>query len=130
MRSWIFFKRRNRNKGKQRFRNARDRGCKWLLETCHPDGSFGDESMGLNEYYKMLSALQVCCYSNSANQLCDWIRRNGITAEGDFYPRNKGYEDYGYTYPNSWLILGAHRFGHFDISQKGMDFLVSLWHII
>jgi hypothetical protein len=94
---------------------------------CRLDGSFGEEGLDLSEYHKALIALQVCSYSNSAKRHCDWIRKNGIRSDGDFGPRRKNYEDYGYTYPNSWLVMGAHQFGHFDISLKGMEFLMDFW---
>ncbi len=115
----------------KRFREARDRGCAHLLAHQHPDGSFGNPELGAIEYYKVPAAFQVCGQTNAANRLCSWIRRHGLTAAGDFGPRPRHggryadlHAEYAYTYYNSWVIIGAHRLGQFDLSQRGMDFLL------
>ncbi len=113
-----------RHKDMKRFKDARDRGCAYLLTKHRSDGGFGIPEMGVADYYKALLAFGVCGQSNAASQLCGWIRTNGITPHGDFGPRPEDFGDYRYTYPNSWVIIGAHRLGNFDLSQKGMDFLM------
>jgi hypothetical protein len=50
-----------------------------------------------------------------------------MTPAGDFGLRLPDIKQYGYTYANSWIIIGAHRLGQFDVSQKGMDFLMDFW---
>ena len=114
----------------ERFKQARDRGARYLLSQMHEDGSFGDPELGLWDYYKVPAALQVAGYSAAACRLCDWIRRRGLLPNGDFGPRPRHADpalDYGYTYFNTWVILGAHRLGQFDLSQRGMDFLIKSW---
>ena len=118
----------------KRFREARDRGCAYLLGNQHPDGSLGDPKLGAIEYYKVPAAFQVSGQTSAANQLCDWIRKHGMTASGDFGPRPQQgseyadlHEEYAYIYYNSWVIIGAHRLGQFDLSQRGMDFLQDFW---
>ncbi len=111
----------------KRFRDARDKGCAYLLAQQHPDGSFGDPQKGVTDYYKVPAAFQVCGETNAANRLCAWIRANGMTPDGDFGPRPGGAEDYAYIYPNAWIVVGAHRLGQFDLSQMGMDFLMGFW---
>ena len=111
----------------KRFREARDRGSAYLLKRQHPDGSFGDPRNGLADYYKVPCAFLACGESNAANRLCNWIRKNGMTPDGDFGPRPKEANDYAYTYYNSWVIIGAHRLGQYDLSQSGMDFLMDFW---
>lgn len=106
-----------------RFRKARDLGCEYLLRQYRNDGGFGDPARGVADYYKAASALQVCGETAVANRLCQWIRRHGITAEGDFGPRQPESCGYFYAYYNCWVILGAHRLGQYDLSQRGMDFL-------
>jgi len=106
------------------FRKARDKGGDYLLAKQHPDGGVGAE---LTEYCKTLSALQVCGYNHAANRLCQWIRTHHMTPDGDFGPRSENTADHSYTYANSWVIIGAHRLGQLDISQKGMDFLMDFW---
>ena len=107
-----------------RFKKARDLGCSYLLDRQHSDGSFGDPEMGLADYYKVPSAFLVCGQSSAASHLCDWIRKNGMTSEGDFTPRPEEARGYPYTYYNTWVVIGAHRLGQYDLSQKGMDFLM------
>ena len=118
----------------KRFREARDRGCAHLLAYQHPDGSFGNPALGAIEYYKVPAAFQVCGQTNAANRLCAWIRQHGMTADGDFGPRPQQgsryadlHAEYAYIYYSSWVIIGAHRLGQFDLSQRGMDFLLDFW---
>ena len=107
-----------------RLKEARDRGGAYLSPKQRPDGSFG---VGLYDYYKTLTAFQVCGLNNQANALCDWIRAHAITPEGDFEPRPGDAGQFYYPYANSWIVIGAHRLGQFDIAQKGMDFLMGFW---
>ena len=94
-----------------RFKEARDRGCEYLLERQRPDGGFGDPALGVADYYKVPAAFMVCGHSNPAAQLCGWIRKNGMTQDGDFVPRLVETGGYAYTYYNAWVIIGAHRLG-------------------
>ena len=111
-----------------RFKDARDKGCAYLLELQLADGGFGDPQLGVTDYYKVPAAFQVCGRSNEANRLCSWIRGNGMTPDGDFGPRPEEARDYYYyAYYNCWVIMGAQRLGQFDLSQKGMDFLMDFW---
>ena len=116
---------RNTAGGARRFRDARDRGCAFLLDRLRPDGGFGDVEPGLADYYKVPAALAACGETGAANRLCSWIRESGMLPDGDFGPRPVSIRGYGYTYYNSWVIKGAHRLGHFDLSQRGMDFLMT-----
>ena len=113
--------------GEQRFRDSREKGCEYLLTMCRPDGGFGNRELGVEEYYKALTAFGVCGETRTAARLCQWILTNGITAEGDFGPRVQKGGDFRYTYPNAWIVIGAHRLGEFGISQKGMGFIMRFW---
>lgn len=110
-----------------RFRIGRDRGRQYLMEQLRPDGGFGPEDKGVADYYKAIAALHVCGETHSANRLCQWIRRHGITAEGDFGPRPADMLGHAHAYYNSWVVLGAHRLGHYDIAERGMDFLMRFY---
>ena len=110
-----------------RFKEARDRGCEYLLERQRADGGFGDPALGVADYYKVPAAFMVCGHSTSAARLCGWIRKNGMTQDGDFVPRPEEAGGYAYTYYNTWVIIGAHRLGQFDLSQSGMEFLMDFW---
>src|SRR5262245_47294969 len=108
----------------ERFREARDRGCAYLLRQARTDGGFGPVERGLADYYKVPTAYLVCGETAAANRLCHWIRMHGITPQGDFGPRLPETIAYYYLYYNTWVITGAHRLGQFDLSQKGMDFVL------
>jgi hypothetical protein len=103
---------------------ARDRGCAYLLRSRRPDGGIGLPERGVADYYKVISAFQVCGQSLAANRLCDWIRRLGMDAAGDFGPRPAEAAGYYYAYYNSWVVLGAHRLQQYDLSQRGMDVIM------
>ena len=105
-----------------RFKQARNKGADYLLTQIRRDGGVGSPTLGVMDYYKVPAALLVSGYTNAANQLCSWIRQHGITAKGDFGPRPKEAYEYYYAYFNIWPIIGAHRLGQFDLSQRGMDF--------
>jgi hypothetical protein len=102
----------------ERFRNARERGGVWLHEKLRPDGSMGSAS------YKVLSALQVCGKSRAANRMCNWLVSHEMTPEGDFGDSTEPKHERA-IYSNAWIVIGSHRLGRFDISQKGMDFISS-----
>ena len=108
-----------------RFKEARDRGGAYLVNVQNPDGSFPGHEKGVDSYWGMLDALIVTGHSDRANLLCDWIRKNALTPEGDVgFNRKKGL---AYPYPISWVVEGAHRLGQFDVSQRGMDFIMTYW---
>src|SRR5206468_13066201 len=103
---------------KERYRIARDLGCEYLLKQKRADGGFGPPERGLADYYKVPLAYMACGASAEASSLLNWIRKNGLTTEGDFGPRPVDAFGYYYIYYNTWVIIGAHRQGQFDISQK------------
>ena len=111
-----------------RFKKARNKGGAYLFEQLHQDGSFGDIEKGVVEYYKVPAALMVCGMSGAANQLLSWVRNNGFMENGDFGPRPPdAIKNYYYTYYNSWVVKSAHRLGQFDLSQRGMEFILDFW---
>ena len=108
-----------------RFREARDRGGRYLLGHVREDGGFGDPELGVTEYYKVPAAFMVCGMTGAASRLLNWIRRRGFRPNGDFGPRPADQLDsYYYTYHNAWVIKAAHRMGTFDLARRGMDFLL------
>ena len=110
-----------------RFRKARDRGAAYLLGIQMPDGSVPGAHLGAGQYWGTPIALLVAGHSNAAGRLLNWVRSNAFTPEGDFGPSSQRDQDYYYPYFNSWLIEAAHRLGQFDLSQKGIDFLMRFW---
>ena len=106
-----------------RFKKSRDVGCAYLLKQRGEHGEFPAEEPELVGYYKTLTAFQVCGFNDVANQLCRWIRTEGMTRDGDFGPKGELATGYAYAYFNAWVVMGAHRLGQLDIAEKGADFL-------
>jgi len=101
---------------------ARERGLQWLLRQINADGSVGSVEEGIS-YYRVPWSLAVCGHTREAAALLGWIRRNMFTAQGDFagrFPRHKPY----HVYPNAALVYGAHILRQFDISYRGIRFLI------
>ena len=114
-------------KGMKRFKEARDKGSDFLAGRQRPDGSFQNVHLGAGGYWAISIALFVGGHSNAANRLCDWVRKNAFTPEGDIGPAPEKDRSYYYPYEKSWLIEGTHRLAQFDLSQRGMDFLAGFW---
>ena len=108
-----------------RFLDARNKGVAFLLMQQADDGAFPAQEPSLTDYYKALTAFQVCGHNAAANRLCDWIRRYGLTSDGDFGPRPVAGRGYAYTYFNAWVVCGAQRLGEFDLARRGMTFLLN-----
>ena len=106
---------------------AKGRGIDWLLAQRNPDGSFGPRQEGMF-YYRLPWTLAVAGRNREASMLCQWIRTNMFTEKGDFdgkFGRDLYKENY-YTYPNANIIYGAHILRQFDLSVRGMQFLLTL----
>ena len=114
-------------KGQGRFALSRDRGSDFIAERMRPDGTIEDSHLNPCGYWGVPIALAVGGHSSAASTMLDWVRRNAFTSEGDFGPTPEKARSESYAYDNSWLIEGAHRLGQFDLSQRGMDFLVDFW---
>jgi hypothetical protein len=112
---------------KDRFASARDRGSDFIADRMRSDGTVEDSPLKPSDYWGVPIALAVGGHSSAASRTLDWIRRNAFTPEGDFGPTPDKALSESYGYNNSWLVEGAHRLGQFDLSQRGMDFLVDFW---
>jgi len=110
-----------------RFQESRDRGGAYILARQGADGAFPASAPSLADYYKVLTAFQVCGHNEAAHRLCEWIGRHGVTPGGDFGPRSEAAQSYAYAYFNAWVVCGAQRLGRFDLSQRGMVFLENFW---
>lgn len=107
-----------------RFKEARDRGGAYLLAQQRADGAFPASGPNIADYYKAVTAFQVCGHNDAANRLCNWIGRHGLTVDGDFGPPSDGVPDYVHAYMNAWVVCGAHRLGQFDLSRRGMAYIM------
>ncbi len=113
-----------------RLAESRERGVEYLVSQQRADGAVGEpEKAGLGPYYKTLWALTCGGRVAEANRLASWIAHEVLTDDGDFAGEMRGkFFDRSYTYPNAWMIIGAHKLGRYDISRKGMEFLMLLHH--
>ena len=111
----------------QEFMNARDKGAKFLLEKQNLDGSYPDHQKGAGTYWGIPLALMSTGYNLQAKKLFDWIRENSVFSNGDIGKTPESDRGYNYPYEKAWLIESAHRFGQFDISNIGMNFLRKFW---
>ena len=109
-----------------RFRQARDRGGAYLVSHQAADGSFPQGKPDIADYYKTITAFEVCGRSDAASRLCHWIRRCAMGPDGDFCPQSDPPPGHLHGYFNAWIVCGAHRAGQFDLSGRGMDFLMRL----
>jgi len=114
----------------QHLEDSRERGVNHLLAQQRADGAIGEpEKDGLGPYYKTLWALTCAGRVAEANRLASWIAHEVLTEEGDFAGPMRGkLFDRSYAYPNAWMIVGAHKLGRYDISRRGMEFLLLLHH--
>jgi hypothetical protein len=112
------------------YRRAVVNGLKWLLTQQEPDGSFRPIEHGLNTFHKIPYALSVTGQLERGARLCTWVQQQVMDEEGDFTLRFEREGPLGafYHYPNSWLIMGAHRLGQYGISLRGSDLLSTLQH--
>lgn len=109
-----------------RYLAARDKGLSYLLAHVNEDGSIGPVERGIY-YYRAPWALALGGKTAHAQRLMGWIRRHMVTAEGDFRGERSPFDDAGsaaFTYELSCLIYGAHLLRHFDLSQRGVDYLL------
>jgi len=112
----------------ERYTRARDLGADFLGSRQRPDGMVGDvTTAGLGGFYKAAWALAAAGRTDAAARLAGWIRRHGITPEGDFACEfSRGPLEQVYPYPNAWLAAGLHRLGAYDLSRPAMRFLATL----
>ncbi|HYM16361.1 MAG TPA: hypothetical protein VEZ14_12460 [Dehalococcoidia bacterium] len=111
-----------------RWSEARARGVAHLLGLQRADGAIGHpETEGLAPYYKALWALAAAGRTEEGNRLATWIAANVQDEAGDFSGSLRGADhNYSYPYPNAWIICGAQKLGRFDITRRGMEFLLTL----
>ncbi len=107
---------------------SKARGVEYLLGQQRVDGAVGTpERDGLGPYYKALWAFAAAGESDAGNRLATWLVNNVLTAEGDFAGPMRGtMHDNNYAYPNAWLLAGAQKLGRFDLTSRGMPFLLAL----
>jgi hypothetical protein len=105
---------------------AREKALAYLLAHANEDGSIGPVEHGIY-YYRAPWALALGGKTADAQRLMGWIRRQMVTAEGDFRGAPSPFDEAGstaFTYELSCLIYGAHLLRHFDLAQRSVDYLL------
>ena len=108
----------------ERYAATKRRGVDWLLRHMHPDGSIGDPSQGFR-FYRVPWTFTVAGETAAAAALCGWIREHMFTAEGDFDRGRRVLTD-AYAYRNATLVYGAHMARQFDLSSRGLEFVLTM----
>lgn len=109
---------------------ARQRGIEYLQAQQRADGAIGTpETDGLGPYYKTLWAFVSAGAHEAGNRLASWVAASLLTPEGDLAGPCRGpVHDNNYPYPASWLSVGAHKLGRYDVSVPALRFLRGMQH--
>tara|TARA_A100001037_G_scaffold306712_1_gene354461 strand:- start:70616 stop:71662 length:1047 start_codon:yes stop_codon:yes gene_type:complete len=104
-----------------------DLGAKFLIAKQQLNGSYPGHDQGAASFWGIPLALMLSGYHFEAQKLLDWIQKNALSLNGDIGEISKNSRGYNYPYEKAWLIEGAHRFGEFNISYSGMNYLRRFW---
>ena len=107
-----------------RYAETKRRGADWLLEQMNADGSIGDRADGFR-FYRTPWAFTVAGETAAALSICGWIRDHMLMATGDFDNGLRVVTD-AYAYRNATLVYGAHLARQFDLSTRGLNFVLTM----
>lgn len=115
-------------KNKEGYSIASERGAKWILHHLYKDGSFGPDAKEFSFYYKTVWALTDTGYIAEASKVLEFIKRTHFMNNGNFNQNLGQQKDdpIWHTYANTWAIIGAQKIGKFDISSRGINYIMSL----
>src|SRR5438105_8443277 len=88
------------------YRDARDRGTRWLMKQMNADGSLGDVRDGFY-FYRAPWTFATTGETDAASAICGWVRKHMLTAGGAI-DRPYRASGYAYAYTTSACIIGAH----------------------
>ena len=108
----------------ERLTQTKRRGAEWLLGRVAPDGSVGPIDEGFR-FYRLPWTLTVSGHTQAATAVCGWIREHMLTPEGDFDRGHRRLYD-AYAYRNATLVYGAHMARQFDLSSRGLAFILAM----
>jgi len=108
----------------QRLADTKRRGAEWLLARVGPDGAVGPSEEGFR-FYRMPWSLMVSGHTQAATAVCGWIREHMLTPNGDFDRGHRKLYD-AYAYRNATLVYGAHMARQFDLSSRGLGFILTM----
>jgi hypothetical protein len=106
------------------YRTALLKGLAWILSHCNPDGSFGDTSERKTTFFKVPMALFDSGFKAEAWQTMRWLREQTFTDEGDFEDPRPGYHAAHWPYRNLWFVRAAHFLEMYDVSYRGMAYVL------
>ena len=107
------------------YRETQRKGVDYLLRHINPDGSIGPVEKGFF-YYRTPWALASAGEIEAATRLCDWIREHQFGENGDFTGVSPRPVVDHYLYMNGLLLVGAHMLQQFDLSQRGVQHILTL----
>ncbi len=99
-----------------------------MLGIQNADGSINPTDRGPLTYYKVPKGLAITGHLDEAGRLLDWAKREIFTPEGDFKATRAGFHHAHYTYSSCWFVWTAQTMGRFDLSHRGMMFLLKFRH--
>ena len=105
-----------------------DKSVKWLKSIQNADGSMNPVSNGALSYYKVPCAFLIAGEHEAATKLLDWAKKELMTEEGNFQTERKGWHASHYIYSSCWFVWVAQRLSRFDVSYKGMEYLLKFFH--
>jgi len=108
----------------EKYGESVDKGVQWLCRMQNPDGSMNPAEKGALTYYKVPRGLAIAGRLQEAHSLLDWVERTIFTPEGDFAAERQGFHHYHYTYSSAWFVWVAQLLSRFDISYRGMEYLL------
>ena len=108
----------------KRLTQTKRRGAEWLLGRVGPDGSVGPIDEGFR-FYRLPWTFTVAGHTQTATAVCGWIREHMLTPEGDFDRGHRRLYD-AYAYRNATLVYGAHMTRQFDLSSRGLAFILAM----
>ena len=108
----------------QRLTETKRRGAEWLLARVEPDGAVKPSDEGFR-FYRLPWTFAVSGHTQTATAVCGWIREHMLTPEGDFDRRHRKLYD-AYAYRNATLVYGAHMARQFDLSARGLEFILTM----
>lgn len=111
-------------KNQERYLRAIRKGVKWLSGIQNEDGSMNPVSNGALSYYKVPITFLIAGKHREASRLLDWAKGELFTDEGDFQAERKAWHAHHYIYSSTWYVWAAQRLSRFDISYKGMEYLL------
>ncbi|MDE2870060.1 MAG: hypothetical protein OXN91_15605 [Chloroflexota bacterium] len=108
----------------RRLTETKRRGADWILARIGLDGVVESADEGFR-FYRLPWTLSVSGHTQAATAVCGWIREHMLTPDGDFDRGHRRLYD-AYAYRNATLIYGAHMARQFDISARGLAFILTM----